>query len=48
MASPLPPHKIKSISSWGGKAVFNRLQFINWNSTTKNGMLNHVFNINEH
>jgi hypothetical protein len=48
MASPLPPHKIKSISAWGGKAVFNRLQFINWNSTTKNGMLNHVFNINEH
>jgi len=48
MASQLPPHKIKSIAAWGGKAVFNRLQFINWNSTTKNGMLNHVFNINEY
>lgn len=48
MMSPLPPHKIKSISSWGGKAVFNRLQFINWNATTTQGMLNHVFNINSY
>lgn len=48
MMSPLPPHKIKSISAWGGKAVYNRLQFINWNSTTKQGMLNHVFRINEY
>lgn len=48
MASPLPPHKIKSISSWGGKVVFNRLQFINWNSTTKQGMQNTVFAINSY
>lgn len=43
--SPLPPHKIKSIASWGTKVVFNRLEFRNWNATTKQGMKNNIFTI---
>jgi len=45
--SPLPPHNTMSISAWGTKCIFNRLEFINWNSTTKNGMKNNVFVISE-
>jgi len=42
-ASSLPPHKIKSIASWGTKVVFNRMTFKNFNATTKLGMRNSIF-----
>jgi len=44
--SALPPHKIKSIASWGSKAVFNRMDFRNWNATTREGKRNTIFSVN--
>ena len=33
--SDLPPHKIKSIASWGGKVVYKNMEFRDFKSKTK-------------
>lgn len=38
--SPLPPHKVKSISSWGTRVELYRTHFINFKATTEMGMPN--------
>jgi len=42
-ASPLPPHKIKSIASWGGKVVYKNMEFRDFKSVTKEGKKNRIF-----
>jgi len=44
--SPLPPHKVKSISSWGTRVEIYRMQFINWKPQTEMGMSNRAFELN--
>jgi len=46
-ASALPPHKIKSDASWGSKVVLNRLEFRDWNATTREGMRSQIFTVNK-
>jgi len=45
MASPLPPHKIKSIASWGARAVFHNVEFRDWKAKSRYGMRNRVFEL---
>lgn len=43
--SPLPPHKIKSIASWGTRVELYRTQFINWKKETEMGMPMRAFEL---
>lgn len=43
--SALPPHKIKSISSWITRVEIHRTQFINFRSFTEQGMRQRAFEL---
>lgn len=44
--SAMPPHSIKSISSWYSKAKFNRVTFINFKATTALGLSQRAIQFN--